>query len=54
MTAHNSCPGDSDLAVMLECPGSDVSLLTGSLLYTMECSAHLQMFNTPYEYTTLV
>ena len=49
MTAHISFPGDSDLAVMLECPRMDLSLFTGSLPYTLECPANLEMSNTPYK-----
>ncbi len=54
MTAQISCPGDSDLAVILECPGIDLSILTGSLPYTFACPAHLEMSNTPYKYTALL
>ena len=48
--AHDSSQfiaGDSDLAVTLECPGIDLSFLTGSLLHTFECPARFEMVNTP-------
>ena len=55
--AHDSSQfiaDDSDLAVTLECPGIDLSFLTGSLPHTFECPAHFEMVNTPYKYTALL
>ena len=54
IAAHSSCPGDSDLAVVSECPGIDLSILTGSLPYTFACFARLEMCNIPYKYTALL